>query len=140
MSVVFGQGGSAVTITKNPVYPLNWYFKRYNQYAVETADAGFVVYDNGPNLIFGTLIIRNVAKSEGDDLRDYLKDTAVFQQTSFLITPESGGDTNLGKGDGAVIGVYYNGGPDLDGVFTLVSPGYYTITLPYREDKDFSYP
>jgi len=137
MSTVFTKDAVVCTITKNPTYPRKWWTDRYNQYFRETADGGTATYDNGPNIIKGILVINNVPKDEVDNattgLRKFLRDTVIFQQNSFVITPPT--NTDLGKGDNTNITVFYNGGPTLDGVFTFIRPGtFYDIVLPYRED------
>lgn len=130
MSIQIG----SVTLNRNPAYPLNWFTKRFNQDKVETADGGWVAYDNGPNVILGSVLIKNVARSEAESLRTYLRDTAKFQLNSFTITPKAGGETDLGKGQGNPIQAFYDGGPDFSGVFQLRAPDLYDIQLPYRED------
>jgi len=127
MSTVIG----TETITKNPAFGTQFWSVQFNQYKVETADAGWVVYNNGPKLIRGNLILKNVDKSESDLLRTFLTDTAVFQKNSFIITPPAA--TDLGKGDGNAITVFYTGGADLAGVFTFIPPGRNDIQIPYRE-------
>jgi len=126
---------AGVSIAKNPVYPLDWYQRRFNQATQDTSDGGRATYDGGPTVIYGTIVIRTVAKAEGDSLRTALSGAAVrFQESSFTVTPQAAGNTNLGKGDGTAIRVFYNGGASLQGVFALVAPGLYDIALPYRED------
>lgn len=132
MSIQIG----SVTITRNPAYPLDWAPKRFNQHTQETATAGHATYDGGPNVILGNLFIKSVVRSEAEALRTYLRDTAIYQLNSFTITPQSSGETDLGKGQGTAIRVYYNGGPDLDGVIILRAPDLFDINLPYREDLD----
>ena len=127
MSTVIG----TQTITKNPAYGTQWWPVRFNQFTVETADGAWVPYDNGPNVIEGILILKNVDKTESDNLRTYLRDIALFQKNSFAVTPPS--NTDLGKGAGVAITVYYTGGPDLRGVFTFIPPGRNDIKIPYRE-------
>jgi hypothetical protein len=127
MSTVIG----SVTINKNPNYPCNWWIHRLNQFSIMTADGSHKTYDNGPSLVKGILILRHVVKSEGDSLRTYLESTAYMGKVSFTITPPA--NTNLGKGDGTAITVYYDGGASLEEVFTLIAPGHYDINIPYVE-------
>lgn len=128
MSITIG----TVTIARNPFHPLDWYPVRFNQSSVECADAARAVYDNGPTVIKGTIILKGVLKSEGDALRTYLTGTAIFEKNSFTITPPA--NTNLGAGDGvALTSAYYDGGPTLEGVFTLTGGGLYDIAFPYRK-------
>ena len=70
MSMTIG----GITINRNPVYPLDPYSVRWNQKSVDTADAGRATYDNGPNVIYGTLLLKSVAKSEGDALKTFIID------------------------------------------------------------------
>jgi hypothetical protein len=119
-----------VTINRNPVPRHNWSKQRYNQYTRITADGGRKTYDNGPTVLTGTLVLKAVAKSEGDILRTYITDTAVFGKNSFTITPPA--NTDLGAGDGVAITTAYFEGDSLEGVFQLSPNGLlYTITLPY---------
>lgn len=127
MSITIG----TVTISRNPVYPLDVYPERYNQIKLDMADAAIKVYDNGPTVIHGKIILKGVLKSEGDALRTYLTDTAIFQKSTFTITPPS--NTDVGAGDGAALSnCSYDGGADLKGIFVLVPPGRYDIEFPYR--------
>lgn len=119
----------SVTITRNPAFGTAWHHIRFNQQSIRSADATSITYDNGPNVIEGILIINNVSKTEAGSLLTYLKGTAIFGKNSFTITPPT--NTDLGKGAGTAITCYYNGGNDFDGVFTLMSPGVYKISLPY---------
>jgi hypothetical protein len=130
MSITIG----SVTITKNPNYPVDWWPERFNQSSQDTADGGRKTYDNGPNVIYGTLIIRHVDQAEGDSLRTYLDSTTIFEKESFTVSPPA--NTNLGKGKGTAMQVFFNGGNSLEGVFTLVAPGTYDVSIPYREDLD----
>ena len=121
-----------VTLTKNPVYPLNWWPVRFNQYTRETADGGHKTFDNGPTIISGVLNFRNVAKSEGDNLRTFLTGaSARWQKTAFVITPPAA--TDIGKGAGFAITAFFDGGESLEANFELIPPGTYNIIFPYRE-------
>jgi len=119
-----------VTINKNPAYGTVWWNIRFNQKTIITADATRKTYDNGPEIILGIIFIRNVVKSEGDSLRNYITDTAIFGKNPFTITPPPA--TDLGNGDGNALSVaYYNGGRDLKGVLELIRPQRYNIKFPY---------
>ena len=120
-----------VTINRNPSIESSWYNDRMNQYTVVSADGTRTTYDNGPTILKGVLVLKLVAKSEGDSLRTYLTGTAAYCQNSFSITPTT--NTDLGSGAGvAVTSAYYDGGNTLDGVFQLSPNGtMYTITFPY---------
>ncbi len=127
MSITIG----TVTINRNPSIGTVWHNERMNQETGITADGGRVTYDNGPTLLLGTIILRGVAKSEGDSLLTYLSGTAVFGKNSFTITPPTGCDLGAGSGT-AVTSAYWNGGNTTEG-FLDMSPNsaLYTITFPY---------
>jgi len=126
MSISIG----TVTITRNPSFGTDWSKDRLNQYTQGTADGGRNTYDNGPNILKGTIVLRNVSKANGDALRTYLTDTAIFGKNSFTITPPA--STDLGSGVGtAVTLAFYDGGTNLDGVFEYIAPGIYNINLSY---------
>jgi len=126
MSIIIG----TETITKNPAFGTIWQIMRLNQETLITADGGHVTYDNGPNILIGSILIKNVSKTEGDNLRDFIKDTAIFQKTSFTIDPPAA--TDLGEGDGTAIATaFFNGGNDIERVFEYIAPGRYNITFPY---------
>jgi len=119
------------TVSKNPCYPLDWAMERYNQSALETADGGLAVYDNGPSVVRGTINIKSVSKSEGDALRTFLTTSAICQKNAMTITPPA--NTDLGNGNGvAITNVNFDGGQSLAGVFTLIPPGIYDVSIPYR--------
>ena len=120
----------SVTINKNPAFGTNWATEVINQHTRMTATADRVTYDSSSKIIRGTILLKNVAKSEGDSLRTYLEDTAEYGLNSFTIDPPAGVD--LGAGDGTALTLcFYDGGPTLEGVFDLIPPGFYNITLPY---------
>ena len=128
MSITIG----SVTINKNPAYGTQWHKIRLNHKSRLVADGTRRTYDNGPEIIKGTIILRNVLKSEGDSLRTYLTDTAIYQKNSFTITPPA--NTDLGAGVGtALTGCYYDGGNNIDGVFEYIAPGKYNIKFPYHK-------
>lgn len=127
MSTVIG----SVTINRNPAYGTTWAASRINQVSVETADGGFAVYDAGVKIIRGVLVLNAVDKTEGDSLRTYLEDTAIFQKNTFTIDPPA--NTDLGAGAGTAITVNFDGGQSLDGVFELVPPALYNIRIPWRK-------
>jgi len=126
MSITIG----SVTINKNPVYATTWHKERMNQKSRLTSDGTVRTYDSGPILIVGIIELRNVIKSEGDSLRTYITDTAIYRLNSFTITPPAA--TDLGSGDGvALTTCYYNGAQSLSGVFDYIAPGKYNISFPY---------
>jgi len=126
MSIIFG----SVTINRNPSVDSKWHNERLNQYTEETADGGRVTYDNGPTITKGTIIIRNVAKTEADNLATYLTGTAIYGKNSMTIDPPA--NTDLGAGAGTAITAYYDGGNTLEGVFQMITATLYNINFPYK--------
>jgi len=134
VSISFTYSTTTVTINKNPSYMSNWKVSRLNQYAQETVDGVLKVYDGGPNIVVGEIVLQNVVKSEGDALRNFLKDTVTFQLLQFTITPTPPSITDIGGGAGtALTTCNYGGGQSLEGVFEFIPPGKYNIRLPYRK-------
>ena len=129
MSTVFFVDPTTVTITRNPAFGTDWWPFRVNQYSVVTADGGFKTWDAGPTVIEGIIIINNILKSQGDDLRDLLSVTALFASSVVDITPPA--NTDLGGGAGGQITANIPIS-DLKDVLTLVPPGRYNLRLPYR--------
>jgi len=127
MATVIG----SVTINRNPSIESTWSKERMNQYVDMAADGTRIAYDNGPTLLRGTLVLKLVLKSEGDSLRTYITDTAIYGKNSFTI--DGPDNTDLGAGTGtSVTSAYFDGGNNLDGVFELSPNGLlYTIRMPY---------
>ena len=135
MSVVFTKPGTpdvVVTINKNPSYDSKYYTVRKNQYSQETVDGVLKVYDGGPSVVYGTVVLKNVAKAEGDALMSFIKSNLVFQLNTFTIAPPA--NTDLGNGVGtSLTSCNFDGGQSLDGVFEFIPPGKYNINFPYRK-------
>lgn len=128
MSFIIG----SVTINKNPALGTDWWPERMNQKTIITADAGHVTYDNGPNVIRGIILIRNVVRTEGDSLIAYVRDTAVFQKNSFTINISTLTNTDLGAGKGTnITTVYWAGGNTLKNYFRFSLPDNYEVRFPY---------
>ena len=127
MAITFGN----VTINRNPSVQSRWWKERLNQKTMITADGGRATYDNGPTLLRGVIVLNLVLKSEGDALRTYITDTAVYGKNSFTIDPPA--NTDLGSGTGTdVTTAYYDGGLSLEGLFEPSANGLlYTINFPY---------
>jgi len=101
-----------------------------NHFSIITADATFKAFDSGPETITGIILIKNVIKTEGDSLRDFISDDIIFGKNALTITPPAA--TDLGKGDGvAITNARFLGGNDLNGVFEFIPPGKYNIAFPY---------
>jgi len=127
MSIIIG----TVTINRNPSFGTQWWSRRLNQSRIETADGGFVVVDNGPDVVEGVLVLVNVDKTEAESLRTYLTGTAVYCKNSFTMTPPA--NTDLGNGNGTAITVNLFSDPTMGGIFDFIAPGMYNIRLPYRK-------
>jgi hypothetical protein len=119
-----------VTISRNPSYSSEWWSERINQETIITADAGRATYDNGTEIIRGTLVLQNVSKAEGDALMAYITDTAIFGENSFTITPPTNTDVGAGVGT-ALTDAYFDGGTSLQGVFEFIAPALYNIKFSY---------
>lgn len=132
MSVLFEVGADSCTITKNPSFGKNWWHERYNQYVIDTADGGRKIYDNGPDVLKGEIVLRNVSKAEGDALRTFLETKAIYGKNAIDITPPT--NTDIGAGAGTKLSSAYFDGPNtLEGVLSYHEPGLYDIVIPYRK-------
>ena len=130
-SITFTQGANVVSIDCNLVFGTDWYDIRLNQYEVITADGGNVVYDNGPTMCHGVMIMKGVSYTHGNNLRTWLKSYAIWAYNTFTISAIS--NVDLGKGKNTAITLArYDGGSNLSGVFEFVAPGIYNVRLPYR--------
>lgn len=120
------------TITKDPAFGSQFHLMRLNQETKITADGGHVTYDNGPNVLIGNIMVKNILKSEADTLRTFIKDTAIFQKVSFTINISTLTNTDLGEGSGTnITNAFFDGGTDLNGVFELIAPGTFNLNFPY---------
>jgi len=120
-------------ISKNPSIATSFRFIRINQTSVVAADGEKVVFDNGVNVIVGSIVIRNVVDTEAIALRTFLRDTAVFELNSFTIEPPT--NTDLGEGKGTdITTAFYNGGATTGGVFEFAgNSSTFNINFPYRK-------
>ena len=122
-------GGDSVSIDGQIVYGTKFADRRYNQYGMRTADGSLVVYDTGLNVVSGEIIIKNVSYTDGELLRTWLHEKAIFQKNKFDITTPDGVDLGEGKGED-IIDANFEGDSD-NGVFQYSAPGLYKITFPY---------
>ena len=129
MSIIIG----TQTITRNPSLGTVWNVRRINQSTVQLADGSWVTYDNGANILMGTIQLKNVSGAQAESFRTWLISTAVFEKNSFTITPPA--NTDLGSGDGvAITTAFYDGGPTTDGVlFFAGNSNTYDITFPFKK-------
>lgn len=131
VDLVLTQGENVVTVPGNIVYGTEWYDKRLNQYAMETADGGDIVYDGGPTLVYGVILMKNVSYTDGELLRSWIRTYAIFQKNTFTISAITGLDLGNGKGV-AITGARYNGSNDMKGVLAYEAPGIYSVNFPYK--------
>jgi hypothetical protein len=133
MSVIFSIGGETATITRNPSYQSRFWPVRYNHEKSETADGGNVTYDNGPTIIKGNIVIKNVSKAEADALKHFLTDHAIYTKNAMTITPPTNTDVGAGNGT-ALTSAYFDGENSLEGVIDGPNPpGIYDINFPYKK-------
>jgi hypothetical protein len=125
-------GGSAVvTVSCAVVFGTNWFDKRWNHYAVRSADAGTTVYDVGPNEIEGVILMKGLSSTDGGNLITWIRDSVIFD--TYLFTISAIANLNLGKGTNtACTSCRYNGAPSLEGIYDFVAPGIYDFNFPYR--------
>lgn len=125
-----------------PIYGTRWWPKRENQVSVKTLDGTQSTFDIGPTLVEGILLAKNIRMRTSNDIISFFETVTVFKQYSFTINqfaayPDvalaSGSGVDLGSGKGVTVsGVYLRmDEASLDGIFELVAPGYYNMTLPY---------
>jgi hypothetical protein len=118
------------TLEGTIVYGTGYNVKRINQSRRETIDGGDLVFDSGPNIGYGTIILKNVSYENGELFRSYLRNNLNFMRTLFTITPPTG--LNLGNGRGIMISYCRLLKSTDDGIFDFVAPGVYNITLEYK--------
>lgn len=119
-----------INIVGNIVYGTDYYDKRLNQYEQTTADGVDRVYDGGPTQVHGVILIKNIAWSQGEDIKTFIRTNMVFAKNEIVITPPS--HINLGAGDGTAITCRYDGGQDIKGILTPSAPGVWQLEFPYR--------
>lgn len=131
VDLIFDIGGSGgdVTVTGQVVYGTKFYDERYNQYSMRTAEGFIVTYDTGTNIVIGEIIIKAVSYINGEQLRTWLHDKAIYMLNKFSITVPPEVDLGEGK-DGDLTAVCFNGKDD-KGVFQYNPPGIYKIKFPY---------
>ena len=130
-SLTFLQGANAVIISAATVYGTDWWDDRLNQFELPTANGTDVVYDNGPIMCHGMLVMKGVSYTDGNNLRTWLKTYAIYALNTFSISQLA--NTDLGKGKNTALTVVrWDGGQSTSGVFNLVAPGNYDINFPYR--------
>ena len=122
--------GGSIDLVGNVVYGTDYYDKRINQITQRTLDGALLTYDSGTNICFGTLKMENLTKSNGQDLKAWIRDKAVFSLNSFTITPPSGVDLGLGEGI-AVAGVKLLA-TDYKDMLTFKAPARWSLVMNYQ--------
>ena len=130
-TITFNTGSASVSVTGKTVYGTKYNDKRYAQSSLETAEGTIVANDNnGINVIVGVIVIKDIDYTEGEALRTWLHDEAIFAMNSFSITSDNS-ESDLGEGkDVALTGVNFDGNSD-KGVFKHRAPDRYDIKFPY---------
>lgn len=124
----------AVSITGSIIYGTDYYVKRLNQFSLEISDGNDVVYDAGPNIVIGTLMMKGISYQEGLDFEDWLENNLIFQKNLFSIGGIQG--VNLGNGlNTGISGARYTGGRTTEGVLKPVAPGTFNLNFPYKFKK-----
>ncbi len=127
-------GGSQAITAPAIVFGTDYNDTRYNQITLRTADGDLVTYDNGVNIVNGVLSLRGVTYADGQLLKTWINDKAVFALNSFTISSDSSSlDMGLGKGT-PVTGCTLLTKSDKS-IFRYVSPGIYTIKFPYSFNR-----
>jgi hypothetical protein len=131
VTLTFTQGANAVSIAASVVFGTDFWDERANQQELETADCTDVVYDNGPTVCHGVIVMKGVSYANGDSLRAWLRTYAIFAYNTFTISAVA--NLNLGNGvNTAITSARYDKGQSLAGVFEFVAPGVFDITFPFR--------
>lgn len=127
--------GEKIEIEGQLVYGTKFDDERYNQYSQRTADGSLRVYDTGVNVVMGELLIKNVTYEDGEILRTWLHEKAIFQLNNFTITILDCNDNpalaDIGNGKGIpVVGANCTKKTD-KGILKFVPPGNYKIKFPF---------
>lgn len=130
-SITFTQGANVCTVDASVVYGTDFWDRRLNQFSLRTADGGTTVVDNGPTEVHGTLVLKNMSYTDGNNLRTWLRTYALFEKNTFTISAITAVDLGLGKNTQLTL-VRYDGGNTDEGVFKYIAPGFYDATIPYR--------
>jgi hypothetical protein len=121
---------SPITVNGTIIYGTDHSYERKNQQRRETIDGTDIVYDRGPSIGYGILMIKQVSYAEGVAFREWIRDTIIFQKELFSILPPSNTDVGGGKGvqvdDCRLLSI------NTDEMFEFLAPGIYSITLKYK--------
>lgn len=120
-----------IHIPAKVVYGTDFFDVRLNQFELLTADGSDKVYDTGPTVAHGMLVLKNVSYSDAVTLRTWVRDTLRFALYRFTISAITNVDLGLGKST-AITQARWDGGQSLSGVFSYNAPGVYTVNFPFR--------
>ena len=127
-------GSESVEIEGSVVYGTIFHDERYNQYSQRTATGNLRVYDTGINVVSGLLIIKNVTYDDGEALRTWIREKAIYQLNSFTISSTDCGSPaqiDLGRGKGvSITNVTLTEKTD-KGIFKYAAPGNYNVKFPF---------
>jgi len=120
---------TAVSFDGQVVYGTKFGDTRYNQHSLRVASGNLITYDTGVNVVEGEIIVKNVTYADGELLRTWIHDSAVFQQNSFTISaiPE----VDFGKGKNTAVTNVKFGARDTNDTFKYSAPGIYKLNIPY---------
>ena len=131
VSVVFTAASGSVTVDGHIVYESEYDIERLNQYSLLLPDGTDLVYDNGINKVYGTLVIKGVSKEQGLAFESWVREKIVWQLHGFTISAVA--DFNLGNGFGfGATNVRYDGGTKMSKILKYISPGEYELRFPYK--------
>lgn len=132
MSITFTKSSTSVIISKNPSYDSDFWHDRKNQSSTEMADGANITYDNGPDVLYGIIVLKNVSSVQAESLRTFIRSTLVYCLNSFTIVPPS--NTDIGAGNGVTLSdVYLYDTVSTKDVFERTPPGIFNITIKYRK-------
>ena len=130
VTITFTAATGGVSIDGQVVYDSYFADDRFNQTTQRTADGALVTYDvAGKNIVNGEIVIKNVTYADGELLRLWIMNKAIYMQNSFTITTPVGIDLGEGKGVNISSANYMK--KDMKGVLKYRIPGIYLVTFPY---------
>lgn len=120
------------------VYGTDWYDKRLNHTFARTSDGTLQSWDVGPTLCRCTIVMKDVSSAHATIVRNVIKTYCDFSGTDFnliqltdsLASFPSGQGVDLGNGVGTTLTDVNFAFSSTEGIFRLVPPGNYDITLP----------
>lgn len=131
-----GSVGGNVTFTGSVVFGTKFSDRRVNQHTQFLASGQKRVYDTGFNMVSGILKVNNLSYDDGEALRTWLHDEAVYQLNSFTIHIEDWygnvTDIDLGLGRGVDITDATLTESNDENIFNYRAPFNYDITLPFE--------